>query len=259
MKTVFNQLDDGAKLKIIKYNKRMQNKMNISLTNYKIFSGKYIIYNKNVKGKIKGKEFNNEGDLIFEGEYLNGERNGNGKEYNGYNIIIFEGQYKNGKRNGKGKEYNNDGYLIYDRYFLNGEKHDGKREEYYYNGIIKFKGEYLNGKKNGKVQEYNENGKLLFEGEYLNGKKSGKGKEYFNNKLIFEGEYLCEIIKIVIATLSSIVLSLISFNELNFFYIFLSLILLSHLNPKNLQQNFAYWLIYLQNLDHQLLLYYYYH
>ena len=41
------------------------------------------------------------GKLEFEGEYLNGERNGKGKEY--YNgKLEFEGKYLNGKRNGKG-------------------------------------------------------------------------------------------------------------------------------------------------------------
>ena len=37
---------------------------------------------------------------IFEGEYLNGERNGKGKEYeNGK--LIFEGYYIKGKKNDK--------------------------------------------------------------------------------------------------------------------------------------------------------------
>ena len=62
------------------------------------------------------------GQLIFEGEYLNGKRNGKGKEYCG-SWLIFEGEYLNGKKNGKGKEYD-------------------------YNGILQFEGEYLNGKKN---------------------------------------------------------------------------------------------------------------
>ena len=44
--------------------------------------------------------------MIFEGEYLNGKRNGKGKEYDYYGNLIFEGEYLNGKRwNGKGKEY----------------------------------------------------------------------------------------------------------------------------------------------------------
>ena len=71
----------------------------------------------NGKRNGKGKEYNNNnGDLIFEGEYLNGTKgyydnnilyeikNGKGyiKEYEGENLI-FEGEYKNGQRNEKGK------------------------------------------------------------------------------------------------------------------------------------------------------------
>ena len=38
------------------------------------------------------------GKLIFEGEYLNGKRNGKGKEYNFNDQLIFEVEYLNGKR-----------------------------------------------------------------------------------------------------------------------------------------------------------------
>ena len=34
---------------------------------------------------------------MFEGEYLNGKRNGKGREYND-EILIFEGEYLNGLR-----------------------------------------------------------------------------------------------------------------------------------------------------------------
>ena len=44
-------------------------------------------------------------EIIYEGEYLNGEKSGKGKEYDIYGRVIFEGDYLKGKRNGKGKEY----------------------------------------------------------------------------------------------------------------------------------------------------------
>ena len=105
----------------------------------------------------KGKEFSLEitdhilnpyrSIIIFEGEYINGIRNGKGKEYDKYNgTLIFEGEYLNGKRNGKGKEYNEFGKLLYD-------------------------GEYLNGKKNGKGKAYNQYGELEFKGEFMNGQR----------------------------------------------------------------------------------------
>ena len=59
-------------------------------------------------------EFNDFGTLIFEGEYLNGKRNGKWKEYNSYGNIIFDGEYLNWKRwNGQFYDENND-LLIYE-------------------------------------------------------------------------------------------------------------------------------------------------
>ena len=97
------------------------------------------------------KEKDNKGQLIYEGEFMNGKRDGKGKEYNN-GELIYEGEYIKGVREGKGKEYNN-GELIYE-------------------------GEYIKGVKDGKGKEYNY-GELIFEGEYINGLRNGKGKQYF--------------------------------------------------------------------------------
>ena len=35
---------------------------------------------------------------MFEGEYLNGERNGKGKKYDWYGELEFEGEYLNGNK-----------------------------------------------------------------------------------------------------------------------------------------------------------------
>jgi len=49
-----------------------------------------------------------EGKLIFEGEYLNGKRNGKGKEYYKNGNLAFEGEYLNGIRwTGKGYDCSN--------------------------------------------------------------------------------------------------------------------------------------------------------
>ena len=67
------------------------------------------------------------GDLIFQGEFLNGKKwNGNGKEYNDYYKLRFEGEYLNGERNGKGKEYDWEGKLIFEGEYLNGKRNGGK-------------------------------------------------------------------------------------------------------------------------------------
>ena len=71
IRIIFSFMDEKQKFKLIKYNKSLQKKMNINLINYKIFSGKYILYEQNGKGK----EYNNDGKLSFEGEYFNELKN----------------------------------------------------------------------------------------------------------------------------------------------------------------------------------------
>jgi len=231
-KIMFSYIEKGTKLKIIKYNKNLQIKIGINILHYKVYSGRFIIY----EAKGKGKEYNGYKDqLVYEGEFLNGERNGQGKEYDENVRLIYEGEFKNGKRNGKGKEYNYRGELIYEGEFQKG-KRNGKGKSFingklrmdgeflddaFILGIISdemgyisdeytdrngyktikddfgfqiFEGEFLNGRKNGKGKEYYSlSHNLLFEGKYLNGQRNGKGKEYNyreNKTIIFEGEYL---------------------------------------------------------------------
>ena len=86
-KIIFFHLKEKVKLDLIKYNKTLQKKIDINIINYKIITGTYIHH----------------------------EPSGLTQEYNGYNdILIFEGEYLNGKRNGKGKEYNLDGKVIFE-------------------------------------------------------------------------------------------------------------------------------------------------
>ena len=61
LRIIFSSMDEKQKLKLIKYSKSLQDNMNISLINYKIFSGKYIIYEQNGKGK----ECDYDGHLIY--------------------------------------------------------------------------------------------------------------------------------------------------------------------------------------------------
>ena len=49
LKKVFYNLDEGTKLKVVKYNKRLQNNLDINLFNYKEFTEKCVIYENNGK------------------------------------------------------------------------------------------------------------------------------------------------------------------------------------------------------------------
>ena len=158
-------------------------------------------------GKGYVKEFIEEKNIIFEGEYLNGEKYGKGKEYDINNKLMFEGEYLNGEKHGKGEEYSYDGNLNFEGEYKKGKKWDGyftNKQDIYnikngngyiieYNDYVKnliFEVEYANGEKNGKGKKYDYDGKIKFEGEYLNDYKA-KGIEYgFENNLYrFEGEY----------------------------------------------------------------------
>ena len=188
-------INEKRKLKLIKYNRCIQNDLDISLINYIYFSKRYIIY----EAKNQAKEYDYfDQRLIYEGEYLHGERYGKGKEYD-YGKLIYEGEYLHGERNGKGKEYRypfsrKNQKLNFEGEYLNGKMWNGKIygpkidtfsnlkdgkgfiKEYSGDDCLKFEGSYLNGDKHGHGKEYSF-GKLFFEGEYLNGLRNGKGKE----------------------------------------------------------------------------------
>ena len=148
---------------------------------------------KNGKGYVK--EYNKYNELKFEGEYLNGVRNGMGKEYGVYGNVIYEGNFLNGERHGQCKIHNDyKGYLEFEGEYIDKVTAKGKKYDSY--GNLIFEGEYLNGRKwNGYEKKYDESNNLeetlMIEGEILNGIYNGKYKEYYeNDKLKFEGEYL---------------------------------------------------------------------
>ena len=187
------------------------------INNYVEYEGEYL-YNKKWNGKgydenhnviyelINGcgkvKEYNKNNELIFEGEYLNGKRNGMVEEYN-CGKLIFEGDYSNGKRNGKGKEYFN-GVLIFDGEYLNGKRNGNGKEYIYHKEPLKYGPTYFLLLKRKKYRSIKEDESqitnitdpyLIFEGEFLNGQRwKGIGREFDkfdeNIQLKFEGEYL---------------------------------------------------------------------
>ena len=94
---------------------------------------------------------------------------GNAKEYDYNGNIIFEGEYKLWHRF-KGKEYINE-KLKYEGDYLYNEKWNGKGYDKDGNVIY----ELINGK--GQIKECDIDGNIIFEGEYLNGQRNGKGKD----------------------------------------------------------------------------------
>ena len=65
---------------------------------------------------MERKGYDENGNIIY--ELING--NGRVKEYY-FGGLIFEGEYLNGKRNGKGKLYDGKGKFVAEYEFLNGK------------------------------------------------------------------------------------------------------------------------------------------
>jgi len=117
-------------------------------------------------------EYNELDIKIFEGEYIDGLKNGKGKEFYNNGKLLFEGEYINELRNGKGKEYDKDGKIIIDGEYSNGCGWNVK--EYDKNNNI------INVIKEGKgyIKYYNKSNILTFEVVIINGLINGKGKKY---------------------------------------------------------------------------------
>ena len=160
-----------------------------------MFEGEYLNGKRIIEGNTGLDEFN-EGfvyqynvykELIYEGEFLIWKKYGKGKEYYDNRQLKFEGEYFHGKKwNGIEYVYKEDKDNIINE-FKNGKGYIIEKERDH-GQLIYFEGEYLNGKRNGKGKEYDID-KLVFEGEYLYGNKI-KGRAYVKGKLEYEGEYL---------------------------------------------------------------------
>ena len=121
---------------------------------YGLRNGKGIIYNKNR-------------DIIYDGDFVNDNAEGNGK------IILEKGEYyigefKNGLINGKGIIYNKNGDIIYDGDWLNNEMEGNGK--YIYEDNKYYIGEFKNGLRNGKGIKYNKKGDIIYDGDWVNNK-----------------------------------------------------------------------------------------
>ena len=94
-----------------------------------------------------GIEYYSNGNIMFEGYFINGKFEGNGK-YIFKDGSYYIGQWKNNLRNGKGIYYHSNGNIIYEGDYVN-DKREGNGKlamehgEYYI-------GQFKNGLRNGK-------------------------------------------------------------------------------------------------------------
>ena len=155
------------------------------IENEMTFIGEGEYKNKYFYGKVKLLDENHE--LIYEGDYVNGKKEGNGKIVY-QNGKYYIGEFKEGERNGNGTLFDNDNSIIYEGQFKNDEIH-GKGKLYHNNEII-YEGDLIDGKVEGFGKEYLSNG-TYYIGEFKNYEKNGKGKIYgINDNIIFDGFFI---------------------------------------------------------------------
>ena len=173
--------------------------------------------------------------VFFEGHFENGKREGKGKEFDLNGKVVFNGFYSDGRRmsivpmkemKGYWKEMNeknevisvckkddecrNDGICYFysngniDRIseWKNGEelnivkRFEGKKMIEFVNGVKRYEGEYRDSIKHnypreGEGEEYDTDGKsVIYHGHYWNGRKQGKGMGYRNGDTIYDGIWI---------------------------------------------------------------------
>ena len=127
---------------------------------------------------------NQTNDDLYEGELINGKKEGKGK-YKYKNGCIYEGFFKNDKKDGNG---------IF--YYPNGDRYKGLFKDGYYqgNGIFffhngdRYEGEFNKNKYEGNGKYFYHNGDK-FEGLWKDDKKNGKGTYIYLNGDTISGNY----------------------------------------------------------------------
>ena len=158
----------------------------------KYVDGKYIwVDNKYYVGEFsnnipngKGIKYYPNGNLLYEGNFVNGKFDGIGKYY--YDDgDTFLGEYKQGLRDGKGTLYYKNGKIRYEGDYIN-DKKQGKGKYIWENGDY-YIGDFENDLFHGKGKHYYANGQLRYDGQYIHDKRDGIGKYIYKNKEYYIG------------------------------------------------------------------------
>jgi antitoxin component YwqK of YwqJK toxin-antitoxin module len=120
--------------------------------------------------------------LLKEEEYFQGQRDGTSTEYSVTGEIIAQGQYSEGEKNGEWKYKS--GEITESGKYITGLR-DGIWKSYYSNGKLKFKGNYIQGSPDGEQTTYYENGRTKEVQFYQMGIRQKTWKKYSEEGLAF--------------------------------------------------------------------------
>ena len=133
-----------------------------------------------------GKEYDAEGLVSYEGQFLDGLRSGEGKAYEA-GVLCYEGQFADDLYQGRGKLYQ-DGALSYEGDFEAGLA-EGTGTAYYKDGTTAYRGQFAGGLYEGTGTAYDTAGALLYEGAFSQGLYNGTGRLYLEPDQWIDAEF----------------------------------------------------------------------
>lgn len=137
----------------------------------------------------KGRIYDVDGGLEYEGDFFHDSISGHGICYWKNGRILYDGEWKNGLWFGRGRNYWENGKLRIEGTFAEGILH-GRGRFYKESGKLYAEANFTHAKVNGEARQYDEeSGQLYFEGNYQDNCPHGYGRLYrANGTLEYEGE-----------------------------------------------------------------------
>ena len=175
--------------------------LRLDTTKYTTFGGKAKVHDQNgvlvFEGNLvngnpegEGRQYDSEGRLIYRGNFTGGKYSGEGELYNSEGVLIYSGTFSNNCYNGDGKLYNNIGKTIYIGSFAAGQRAGVGTEYDPDTSLKKYYGEHENDVPNGKGVEYEDDGMTVkYEGTFKDGLYGGAGKLYVDKVLKYSGNF----------------------------------------------------------------------
>ena len=134
----------------------------------------------------KGEEYDENGLLVYAGEFSDGVRSGEGRLYEA-GVLTYEGAFSGGLANGEGTAYQ-DGVKCYQGGFADG-LYQGEGVAYHPNGQRAYAGSFAQGLYEGEGTEYDREGRVCYRGSFAQGLRSGSGTVYLENGDQIQGEF----------------------------------------------------------------------
>lgn len=117
----------------------------------------------------KGILFDQDGERLFEGEFVNHMKQGNGIMYL-KGQLIYQGEFIQNKKQGHGILYYEEDLIA---------PYQALREQYPHLNQPQYEGDFVHGMKKGKGKQYYPNGFLQYEGDFIWHHMQGAGKLYY--------------------------------------------------------------------------------